>query len=171
MPQFGRSHDDSIYFVSAKSIAQGHGYRILSLPGEPYQTKYPPLFPLLLTLVWKIKPEFPGNLQLAGLLCWLMLPAFLAVSWIFYKRQGLAQWQCLSLVALLGLNFVVVEFSLDVMPELMFLSLLIASVLLADRATDNSNSWEALAAALLRRPPILRSRPRFHFYSRRLCCC
>ena len=65
MPQFGHLHDDAIYFVSAKSIAEGHGYRILSLPGEPYQTKYPPLFPMLLALVWKVRPDFPGNLPLA----------------------------------------------------------------------------------------------------------
>ena len=43
MPHFGHLHDDSIYFVAAKSIADGSGYRILSLPDEPFQTKYPPL--------------------------------------------------------------------------------------------------------------------------------
>jgi len=149
MPQFGRSQDDSIYFASAKSIAQGHGYRILSLPGEPFQTKYPPLFPILLTLVWKFKPDFPGNLPLATLVCWLMLPMFLAASWLFYKRLGLPQWQCYFLIGLLGLNYVVVVFSVAVMPELMFSTLLLVSVILADQATGNSNSWEAFAAAVL----------------------
>jgi len=38
MPHFGHLHDDSIYFVCAKSLAEGRGYRILSLPAEPYQT-------------------------------------------------------------------------------------------------------------------------------------
>ena len=47
MPQFGDIHDDSIYFVSAKSLAGGD-YRIESLPTRPFQTKYPPLYPLLL---------------------------------------------------------------------------------------------------------------------------
>ena len=149
MPQFGRIHDDSIYFVSAKSIAEGHGYRILSLPGEPYQTKYPPLFPLLLTLVWKIQPEFPGNLQIAALVCWLMLPAFLATCWLFYKSLGLPEWQSLALICLLGLNFWVGVFSISVMPELMFVTLLIGSVILADKATEHSNSWEAFAAAVV----------------------
>ncbi len=149
MPQFGHLHDDSIYFVSAKSIAQGHGYRILSLPGEPYQTKYPPLFPLLLALVWKINPNFPANVQLAGAVCWSMLPAFLAVSWLFYKWLGLPRWQSLTLIGLLGLNFWVVDYSINVMPELMFSTLLLASVVLADKATEHSDSWEALAAAIL----------------------
>src|SRR5580693_4696544 len=114
MPQFGHLHDDAIYFVSAKSSAEGHGYRILSLPGEPYQTKYPPLFPLLLALVWKINPDFPANLYLAGLVCWLMLPMFLAVSWLFYQRLGLPRWQGLTLIGLLALNLWVADFSINV---------------------------------------------------------
>ena len=48
MPHFGHFHDDSAYFVCAKSIAEGKGYRLLSFPGEPHETKYPPLYPVLL---------------------------------------------------------------------------------------------------------------------------
>src|SRR5512140_1203032 len=47
MPQLGILHDDAVYLVSAKSLAQGHGYRIESLPGQPFQTKYPPLLSIL----------------------------------------------------------------------------------------------------------------------------
>ena len=46
VPKFCDLHDDCLYFVSAKSLADGGGYRIASLPGEPPQTKYPPLYPL-----------------------------------------------------------------------------------------------------------------------------
>jgi len=38
MPRFGDFHDDSVYYVTAKSIADGGGYRIESLPGEPAQS-------------------------------------------------------------------------------------------------------------------------------------
>ena len=41
----------------AKSIAEGHGHSIPSLPGAPAQTKYPPLFPMLLSIVWWISPH------------------------------------------------------------------------------------------------------------------
>src|ERR1700736_4549327 len=54
MPQLGFYHDDTINWVSAKSLAEGHGYRIPSLPQQPFQTKSPPVFPALLALVWKI---------------------------------------------------------------------------------------------------------------------
>src|SRR3982750_1976143 len=77
MPQFGVQHDDSLYFVSAKAWAEGKGYRIESLPGEPFQTKYPPFYSLLLTGIWKLSPEFPQNLPLASLFAWLMLPPYI----------------------------------------------------------------------------------------------
>src|SRR5690242_11650182 len=64
MPHFGHLHDDSIYWVTAKSLAEGKGYRILSLPAEPYETKYPPLWPLALAAIWRIDARFPQNLRL-----------------------------------------------------------------------------------------------------------
>src|SRR5437870_12014220 len=62
LPFFGLYQDDAIYVVTAKSLAEGHGYRILSLPGEPFQTKYPILYPLVLSVIWKTYPDFPHNL-------------------------------------------------------------------------------------------------------------
>src|SRR5262249_60220296 len=60
--RFGGFHDDGIYVTTAKALASGNGYRIISLPGEPAETKYPPLYPFLLSLVWRAKPNFPQNL-------------------------------------------------------------------------------------------------------------
>jgi len=59
---FGAYHDDGIYVTTAKALATGEGYRIISLPYEPAQTKYPPLYPFLLSLIWRIYPHFPENL-------------------------------------------------------------------------------------------------------------
>src|ERR1051325_9358721 len=67
MPILGAFHDASIYWVTGKSIAEGHGYRIASLPEQPWQTKYPPLFPMCLSLIWRIAPDFPQNLPWATL--------------------------------------------------------------------------------------------------------
>src|SRR5277367_129217 len=53
MPDFARLHDDGLLFSSAKSLADGAGYRIPSLPENPNQTKYPPLYPALLGLIWR----------------------------------------------------------------------------------------------------------------------
>ena len=74
MPHLGFYHDDSIYWVSAKSLAAGDGYRIASLPGQPFQTKYPPLYAVLLSGIWHVNPNFPSNLPLATLFAWVLLP-------------------------------------------------------------------------------------------------
>src|SRR6266478_423278 len=60
---FGYYHDDSLYLVSAKALATAQGYRVISLPGNPVQTKSPPAYPFLLSLAWRAYPSFPGNVR------------------------------------------------------------------------------------------------------------
>ncbi len=134
MPHLGFYHDDSIYWVSARSLATGSGYRIQSLPGEPYQTKYPPLYPAILSGIWKLDPHFPENLPLATLFSWLCLPLFLAALWWFLRDYGFAFRERIVLVLMAALSPVVVVFSFSLMPELLFSALLLASLVLAERA-------------------------------------
>src|SRR6266849_8914777 len=114
-PAAGIYHDDGIYAVTAKSLATGRGYRIVSVSGEIAQTKYPFLFPALLAAVWKIAPRFPENLiwlklvPLGCALLWgglgyrllrentgrapisLALTGLMAVSpWVLFLRHGAA---------------------------------------------------------------------------------
>ena len=58
----GLFHDDGIYTVVAKAIYQGEGYRIISLPKAPPQTKYPFLYSYLLSWIWRLSPNFPQNI-------------------------------------------------------------------------------------------------------------
>ena len=47
VPHFGILQDDGVYLIDAQALAQGAGYRILSLPAQPFDTRYPPLYPTL----------------------------------------------------------------------------------------------------------------------------
>lgn len=67
-PQIGQWQDDGIYLTTSKSLAEGHGYRRPELPGEPWQTKYPVLYPLLLSAVWRFRPDFPANVAVIRIL-------------------------------------------------------------------------------------------------------
>ena len=58
----GVFHDDAMYVVLARSLASGHGYRYLNLPGAPAATQHPPGYPALLALVSWFAPAFPANL-------------------------------------------------------------------------------------------------------------
>lgn len=147
MPHLGFYHDDSIYWVSARSLAMGSGYRIQSLPAEPYQTKYPPLFPALLAGIWKIDPRFPANLPLATLFAWLCLPLFLAALWWFLADSGFSFRERVVLLVMAALSPVTVVFSFSLMPELLFGALLLASLVLAERAMKPEASDRLALAA------------------------
>jgi uncharacterized membrane protein len=75
----GLYHDDGIYVATAKSLAERSEYRLINVPTTPYETKYPPLYPAILAIVWKFAPHFPANIRalksvntlLLGLICLL----------------------------------------------------------------------------------------------------
>jgi hypothetical protein len=147
MPHFGHLHDDSIYFVCAKSIAESRGYRILSLPAEPFQTKFPPLWPLVLAGIWKIDPRFPENLKWGMALAWPMLPLFLVFAWRWFRRAGFNGGVSLTLCAMLALSPWIVFLSTTLESELFFSAVLLAATLATGRA--GRNTWMALAAGTL----------------------
>jgi hypothetical protein len=66
MPWSASLHEDGLFFLSAQSLATDHGYRIPNLPENPAQTKFPPLFPLYLSMIWRLNPMFPANLVLGS---------------------------------------------------------------------------------------------------------
>lgn len=149
MPHLGFYHDDSIYWVSGRSLAMGDGYRIQSLPGQPYQTKYPPLYPALLAGIWKLDPRFPANLPLATLFSWLLFPLFLAALWFLLQDYEFNRRERYLLMLMATLSPVAVVFSFSLMPELLFAALLLASLILAERAgKPEAPRWLALASGL-----------------------
>src|SRR5690606_37683187 len=101
---FGAAHDDALYFSSAKSIAEGRGYRLASMPGEPPQTKYPALYPALLSVVWRVDPEFPRNLWTAWGLNALFAVAAILVAGALARQLGASRGEALILAALTALH-------------------------------------------------------------------
>ncbi len=150
MPQLGFYHDDSIYWVSAKALASGSGYRIDSLPRQPWQTKYPPLFPALLALVWKLNPDFPANVPLATLAVWLAFPVYVLLVRALLKQLGLGAIECWALTMAASWNPMGALLSISLMPEILFMTAFLGCILLAERALDPQTSgWLAVNAGLL----------------------
>ena len=148
VPHFGILQDDGLYDVGAKSLAQGAGYRILSLPNQPYQTKYPPLYPLYLSLAWRTNPSFPANLPLTVVLSWLCLPAVLLLSWFWYRRCGFPDHSAWLLVALLALNPYVLFLASNLASELFFTAFVLGTVLVAEMPDRGRSNWALLAGVL-----------------------
>jgi hypothetical protein len=82
----GQFLDDAWYALLAKSLATGSGYMLINSPTPGIMPLYPPGFPLLLSLAYRISPQFPQNL-------WLLKSVSIAammgagVVTYFYFRQ------------------------------------------------------------------------------------
>ena len=100
LPHLGAYHDDGIYWVTAKSLATGQGYRQIHLPTSPQQTKYPPVYSLMLAPAWW--SSAPENVALA--ITWLGLPVLVALSWLLFRRLEFGRPASAILAALVAIN-------------------------------------------------------------------
>ena len=149
--RFGSYHDDSLYVTTAKALASGQGYRIISLPYEPAATKYPPLYPFLLSLVWRISSQFPGNINAMVALTAVGTLMFLAITWLYLVRHAYAtNWQALLVVAMTAINWRVVIYATGIYSEMIYATLSVAALFLAERLDSKLKGWNTrLALGLL----------------------
>jgi len=138
--QFGYLQDDELYLTAARSLVTTGAYKIPSLPGEPYQTKYPPIYPLLLSAVWIMNPVFPANLQAFALLDWGLWICFVAVAFVMYRQLKLNRASQLLAVILLTLNSTCQFMATLLAPEALFSIFVLTTLLLADRSSRDTGS-------------------------------
>ncbi len=148
-PAVGIYHDDSIYLLTAKSLAEGHGYRIPSTPTNMVQTKYPILYPAILSLVWRLCPDFPANviwfkaLSLTFCLGWLWLSALMLLRWFADTTLTV------SLIALIAACPQVIFLSTTALSEMLFSCLLTGCLLLMLREETSHSSSCLVGAGIL----------------------
>lgn len=136
---FGLYHDDSIYFSSAKALAEGKGYILPSLPGTPAATKYPVLYPWILSWVWRWNPSFPENLASAVAVTVAFGIWFVTATFLFLRGlAGIGDAEALFLTALCAFHPLVLFHSASVLSEIPFSALALTAVLIADRAMRRS---------------------------------
>jgi hypothetical protein len=143
----GSFDDDGHYLALAKAFAHGRGYVDTSIPGAPVETLYPPGYPLLLTpLVW-----------LAGSALWplrvLSAVAFLGCFPLLdrlMRRHEIATPVRLAALVLLALNPTAATFGSEVMPESVFLLVLLAVLLALPRweGQGRTVTWAGAVVAL-----------------------
>lgn len=156
-PGYGLFHDDGIYLVTAKSLAEGTGYKIVSLPAAIPQNKYPPVFPVLLAAIWKIYPHFPKNTLALKLVPFLSMLGWLWLSYRLLRRMSVSRAACRWIILLTAASPVVVYFSVTMLSEMTFACLLSASLLVLTRLhqEDTSRTGTVLFASLLTSGAIL----------------
>jgi 4-amino-4-deoxy-L-arabinose transferase-like glycosyltransferase len=132
---FGLMEDDTIYFSSAKALAEGKGYILPSLPGTPAQHKYPILYPWLLSWVWRWNPSFPANLKDAVALTAVFGAGFILLTYFFLRGlRGLSEAEALGLTAFCALEPHVLFYSGSVLTDIPFAALALAALMAGDGA-------------------------------------
>jgi 4-amino-4-deoxy-L-arabinose transferase-like glycosyltransferase len=140
--RFGRYHDDSIYATTAKALATGQGYRIISLPNEPAQIKYPPFYPILLSLIWRANPKFPENIVWMMMLSAIATLGFLVLTYRYLTNHGYAShWQALIIVGLAGINWRTMILATNIFAEMVYAALSLAALYLAEKYEAELNGW------------------------------
>jgi hypothetical protein len=142
--------DDGVYLITARALADGEGYRFVHLPGSPPAVHFPPAWPAVLALVWKLAPDFPANLAVFRLLNPVIAAVAAGLSCAYAIRRlglepGIAALATIVFAAALPL--LVLDSVLFSEPA--FLALLIGTFLLADRAVETGAPRAALLAGLL----------------------
>jgi hypothetical protein len=146
----GVFYDDAQYVILAKSLATGHGYRFLNLPGAPAGTHFPPGYPAFLALLWRVSPAFPENVALMKFANAIWLAVVALVAYRFAHRRlelppGLA-----GAAALAGaVTIPSLVLSSSIMSEPLFLAMLLPILGWSEQETSNSNPASSVRAPLL----------------------
>ncbi|MCD6451730.1 MAG: glycosyltransferase family 39 protein [Acidobacteria bacterium] len=106
--------DDAGYIILAKSLALGEGYRLISHPAQPPETRYPPLFPFLLMPLVRSFPQNYLILKLIPLLfslATILVFAFLVKILLPQKGSGM------FLVIIVAISPIIVDYSTQLLTE------------------------------------------------------
>lgn len=82
-PVVGLFVDDAWYALLAQSLATGQGYQLINSPSPGILPVYPPMYPFLVSLAYRLWPSFPNNVLL---LKSVSVVAMLVVGWASYKH-------------------------------------------------------------------------------------
>ena len=114
--------DEGIYLMLGKSLATEGTYRFISWPEEPRHVKYPPIFPILLSLIWKVFPDFPQNVP------WFrgMNIIFGSLSlWVLHtllrKEHSLGRLERITILLLVAVHPVMLFYSTSIHSEPFYL--------------------------------------------------
>ena len=146
----GAYEDDAIYTVLAKALATGDGYRMINLPGAPHATHYPPGYPFLLSLLWRVWPEFPDNVVVFKFANAVLL-AVAAVAMYRFMRSRL-DYRPLgaALIAIAGtVSITMLQLAGLVLSEPLFVALLFLSLPAIERTVSDGDGRHAAAAGML----------------------
>ena len=108
----GLTVDDAWYVLLAKALATGQGYTLINSPTPGIAPFYPPAFPALLSIVYRLFPSFPDNL-------WVLKSVSIAalIGAGFVSFHYFIRYRALPIEAAFG-----IAFATAIYPPLVFLA-------------------------------------------------
>ena len=162
-PVVGMVVDDAWYVMLAKALAEGRGYVLINAPVDGILPGYPPGFPALLSLVFRVHPEFPDNVWL---LKSVSIAAMLGVALLSYHYlhrlrelpRHLAAMAAVGIATTPALVFLATS---TAMSECVFTLAQLGVIVLGHRITDarpeRAWQWAAIAGVLGAATVLIRS--------------
>lgn len=145
----GAFWDDGVYLISAKSLATGGGYAFAHLPGAPAAVHFPPAWPALLSLVWRIHPSFPQNMALMKLVNPLLLAMAAGLACMYGVRRLTLPYPVAAVAVVIGgAALPVLVFTNVLFSEPLFLVALFVTLLIGERAVESGGWRWAIAAGV-----------------------
>jgi len=145
-PQFGLFSDDVMYIGAAESLAHNATYRESALPGDPWQTKYPPGYPLMLAAILKWNPAARNFWIMVHSWVWIAVASF-ALAWAM-RQASLTPVQAAIVGALWAANPFGANAAVMAFAEAPFCAVLFLALGLAQRL-DKAATWKAVLVGLL----------------------
>ena len=146
----GVFQDDAIYVVLAKALASGEGFRMINMPGAPHGTHFPPGYPLVLAVLWKLFPSFPDNIVVFKFLNAAFLAGAAVGTYHFGRsRLGLEPLGAATAAVVGTISVVVLMITGVVLSEPLYMLLVIPTLLLAERAAEDGSPRTAAGAGAL----------------------
>ena len=147
----GAAFDDAMYLILAKSLAAGQGYRSLNLPGQPVNMHFPPGYPAVLAVLWRLAPAFPGNVALFRLFNVACMAAASVGTVLFLASRGVGRTWALGVGVLTATSVPMLVLGNLLLSEPFFLAMLLFTLAALERFTAPPAKRESASVA----PPAL----------------
>jgi len=143
--------DDAWYVLLAKALATGQGYSLINSPSPGIMPFYPPGFPFLLSLVYRLWPHFPQNLWLLKAVSIAAMMGLGVLSYFYFKRDreqppAVAFGMAVAAATIPSLVFLATS---SVMSECVFSAIQLLSIVAMERCVREGKGKQAWRYALL----------------------
>lgn len=154
-PAAGLFADDAWYALLGKALATGQGYQIINSPTPGIFPLYPPFYPVLLSFVIRLFPDFPENVTALKSVSIVAMMALGVIGFFYFRRHRGTSTNIALIIVLLAMFCQPLMFlaTSTLMSECVFALLVVALIAATERLVSQvragSSGWSGATGSLL----------------------